>query len=79
MAEKIKYSASVGGAHIFDKHTEIGNKWDRTFLARGYYVSMVGNSTEDTIKRYNKNNKKSQNKKRKACRSLLKRQMITVL
>ena len=66
MAEKIKYSASVGGAHIFDKHTEIGNKWDRTFLARGYYVSMVGNSTEDTIKRYKQEQQEESKQKEKS-------------
>jgi len=37
---------------IFDKHPEVGSKWDRSFWARGYYVSMVGNITEDAIKRY---------------------------
>lgn len=37
---------------IFDKHPELGSKWDRTFWARGYYVSTVGNVTEDAIKKY---------------------------
>lgn len=37
---------------IFVKHPEIGNKWDRSFWARGYYVSSLGNITEDAIKRY---------------------------
>lgn len=37
---------------IFDKHPEIENKWDRSFWARGYYVSSLGNITEDAIKRY---------------------------
>ena len=37
---------------ILDKHPEQGTKWNRTFWARGYYVSTVGNITEDAIKRY---------------------------
>lgn len=37
---------------IFDKHPELGNKWDRTFWARGYYVSTIGNVDEETIKKY---------------------------
>ena len=37
---------------IFDKHPEHGSKWDRKFQVRGYYVSTVGNITEETIKRY---------------------------
>ena len=37
---------------IFDKHPEVGSKWDRSFFACGYYVSTVGNITEDAIKRY---------------------------
>jgi len=35
---------------IFDKHPEMGNKWNREFWARGYYVSTVGYANEDTIK-----------------------------
>ena len=37
---------------IFDKHPEMGNKWDRHFWARGYYVATVGNVTEEAIKKY---------------------------
>ena len=37
---------------IFDKHPEMGTKWNREFWARGYYVSTVGNANEDTIKKY---------------------------
>ena len=37
---------------IFDKHPELGNKWDRTFWARGYYVSTIGNVDEETIRKY---------------------------
>ena len=37
---------------IIDKHPEQGSKWSRAFWARGYYVSTVGNITEEAIKRY---------------------------
>lgn len=37
---------------IFDKHPELTTKWTKSFWARGYYVSTVGNVTEDAIKKY---------------------------
>ena len=37
---------------IFDKHAEMGSKWDRSFWARGYYVKTIGSVDEETVKRY---------------------------
>jgi putative transposase len=37
---------------IFDKHPELTSNWSKSFWARGYYVSTVGNITEEAIKRY---------------------------
>ena len=37
---------------VFDKHPEMGSKWDRSFWARGYYVETVGNITEEAIRKY---------------------------
>lgn len=37
---------------IYDKHLELGSKFNKSFWARGYYVSTVGNITEEAIKRY---------------------------
>ena len=37
---------------IYDKHPELGSKWNKSFWARGYYVATVGNLTEDAIKKY---------------------------
>ena len=37
---------------IFDKHPELGSKFNKSFWARGYYVATVGNITEDAIKKY---------------------------
>jgi putative transposase len=63
VSEFVGYLQGKSAIMIFDKHPEIGSKWDRSFWARGYYVSTIGNITEDAIKRYIKNNKKNQNKK----------------
>jgi putative transposase len=40
---------------IFDKHPEMGSKFNRHFWARGYYVSTIGNINEEAIKTYIKN------------------------
>ena len=37
---------------IYDRHPELGDKWDRSFWARGYYVTTVGNVNEATVKEY---------------------------
>ena len=37
---------------IFDKHPEMGSRWDRSFWARGYYVKTIGSVDEETVKRY---------------------------
>ena len=37
---------------IYDRHPELGEKWNREFWARGYYVSTVGNVNEETVKKY---------------------------
>lgn len=37
---------------IYDRHPELQSKWDKTFWARGYYVSIIGNITEEAIKKY---------------------------
>ena len=35
---------------IYDRHPELQSKWDKAFWARGYYVSTIGNITEEAIK-----------------------------
>ena len=37
---------------LYDKHPELQSKWNKSFWARGYYVTTVGNVTEDIIKKY---------------------------
>ena len=35
---------------IYDRRSELQSKWDKAFMVRGYYVSTIGNITEDAIK-----------------------------
>lgn len=55
---KISISSFVGyikgksALMIFDAYPALSSKWDRTLWARGYYVTTVGNITEDAIKKY---------------------------
>ena len=37
---------------IYDRHSELQSKWKKSFWSRGYYVSIIGNITEDAIKKY---------------------------
>ncbi|MDE6312083.1 MAG: transposase, partial [Lachnospiraceae bacterium] len=48
----VGYLKGKSALMVFDKNPELGSKWDRTFWAKGYYVSTVGNITEDAIKKY---------------------------
>lgn len=37
---------------VYDRHPELQNKWNKAFWARGYYVAIIGNLTEEAIKKY---------------------------
>lgn len=50
--EFVCYLKGKSALTVFDKHSEIGSKWKRSFWVLGYHVSTVGNITEDAIKRY---------------------------
>ena len=52
VSEFMGYLKGKSALMIFDKHPEQGSKWNRSFWARGYYVSTVGNITEEAMKRY---------------------------
>ena len=52
VSDFVGYLKGKSALMIFDKHPEMGNKWDRSFWARGYYVSTVGNVDEETVKEY---------------------------
>ena len=52
VSEFMGYLKGKSALMIFDKHPEMGDKWNREFWARGYYVSTIGYANEDTIKKY---------------------------
>ena len=52
ISDFIGYLKGKSALMIYDKHPEMGNKWDRSFWARGYYVVTVGKLTEENIKEY---------------------------
>ena len=52
ISEFMGYLKGKSALMIFDKHPELGNKFERDFWARGYYVSTIGNVDEATIQKY---------------------------
>ena len=52
ISEFMGYLKGKSALMIFDKHPELGNKFERDFWARGYYVSTIGNVDETTIRNY---------------------------
>ena len=52
VSEFVGYLKGKSALMIFDKHPELTSKWTKSFWARGYYVSSVGNVNEETIKKY---------------------------
>ncbi|SFR69496.1 IS200/IS605 family transposase [Anaeromicropila populeti] len=52
VSDFVGYLKGKSALMIFDKHPELTTKWTKSFWARGYYVSTVGNVTEDAIKKY---------------------------
>ena len=71
VSDFVGYLKEKSALMIFDKHPEMGNKWDRSFWARGYYVSTVGNVDEETVKEYiRRQTEESMNEDRKTYRPL---------
>ena len=71
ISDFVGYLKGKSALMIFDKHPEMGNKWDRSFWARGYYVSTVGNVDEETVKEYiRRQTEESMNEDRKTYRPL---------
>ena len=52
ISDFVGYLKGKSALMVFDKHPEMGNKWDRSFWARGYYVATIGNVNEATVKEY---------------------------
>ena len=52
VSEFVGYLKGKSALMFFDKHPEMGSKFNRHFWARGYYVSTVGDITETAIRKY---------------------------
>lgn len=52
MSSFVGYLKGKSTLMIYDRHPELQSKWDKSFWPRGYYVSTIGNITEDVIKKY---------------------------
>ncbi len=46
------YLKGRSAINIFDIHPEYRNKWDQKFWATGYYVTTVGDVSEESVKKY---------------------------
>ena len=49
---------------VFDKHPDMGTKWDRPLWARGYYVASVGDVNEEAVRNYIKQEEENYNEDR---------------
>ena len=52
VSQFVGYLKGKSALMIYDKHPELGSKWNKSFWARGYSVATVGNLTEEAIKKY---------------------------
>ena len=52
VSQFVGYLKGKSALMIYDKHPELGKKFERDFWARGYYVSTIGNVDEETIRKY---------------------------
>ena len=71
ISDFVGYLKGKSALMIFDKHPELGSKWDRSIWARGYYVATVGNVNEETVKEYiRRQTEESMNEEKKTYRPL---------
>ena len=52
VSEFVGYLKGKSALMIFDKYPDMGSKWNREFWARGYYVTTVGDITEEAVSSY---------------------------
>ncbi len=52
VSEFMGYLKDKSAIMIFDKYPELGNKFERDFWTRGYYVSTIGNVDGATMRKY---------------------------
>jgi len=55
ISEFMGYIKGKSSLMVFDRNPQLGGKYDRTLWARGYYVSTVGELTEEAVREYIKN------------------------
>ena len=66
VSEFMGYLKGKSALMIYDRHPELGNKFERDFWARGYYVSTIGNVNEETIRKYIKEQQEESYKESRA-------------
>ena len=49
ISDFVEYLKGKSALMIFDKHPEMGSKWDRSFWARGCCVATVGKINEESM------------------------------
>ena len=52
VSEIVGYLKGKSTLMIYDRHPELQSKWDKSFLARGYYVETIGNITDEAVQKY---------------------------
>ena len=71
VSDFVGYLKGKSALMIYDKHPEMESKWDRSFWARGYYVTTIGNVNEETVKEYiRRQTEESKNEEKKPYRPL---------
>ena len=65
VSDFVGYLKGKSALMIYDKHPEMESKWDRSFWARGYYVTTIGNVNEETVKEYIRRQTEESKKKEK--------------
>jgi putative transposase len=52
VSEFMGYLKGKSALMIFDKHPEMGGKYNRHFWARGYYVTTIGEVSQEAVRTY---------------------------
>ena len=52
VSDFVGYLKGKSALMVFDRHPDMGGKFNRHFWARGYYVSTVGNLSEEAVRKY---------------------------
>lgn len=68
ISEFMGYLKGKSALMIFDRHPELGEKWNREFWARGYYVATVGEVNEEMVGQYIAQQQEESRKEERATR-----------